>query len=154
MIDIPADRRPGGCPRAVAVGPSDAEVVAVAVECRREAEAAAAESSSCRWREADAYAELGRRGWRVRRIASECGVSKSAVHRCLQIVSRYRDTSDRPSFWTAYAEVTGEKPHIADSSGEQEWYTPARLVEAARAVLGTIDLDPTSCEVAQRLVKA
>jgi hypothetical protein len=133
---------------------TDADVVAEAVDCRRAAESLEEDFSARRWQEAAAYAELSRRGWSVRRIASECGVSKSAVGRLLQAVSRYRDSSDRPSFWTAYAEVTGEKPRIARSTGEHEWYTPPKLVEAARAVLGTIDLDPASCEVAQRVVKA
>ena len=39
-------------------------------------------------------------------------------------------------------------------TGEFERYTPAAYVEAARAVLGTIDLDPTSSDQAQRTVKA
>lgn len=35
-----------------------------------------------------------------------------------------------------------------------EWYTPAKYVEAAREVLGHIDLDPASCEKAQQTVQA
>lgn len=35
-----------------------------------------------------------------------------------------------------------------------EYYTPAKIIEAARTVMGGIDLDPASCEDAQRTVKA
>lgn len=35
-----------------------------------------------------------------------------------------------------------------------EWYTPPDIIERARSVLGTIDLDPASSDVAQRWIQA
>lgn len=43
---------------------------------------------------------------------------------------------------------------INQTSGECEWYTPPEIVEAARRVLGTIDLDPASSEIANQRVRA
>lgn len=40
------------------------------------------------------------------------------------------------------------------SSKSEEWYTPALYIEAVRRVLGGIDIDPASCELANRTVKA
>jgi len=44
--------------------------------------------------------------------------------------------------------------NIQLSSRSNEWYTPSYLVEMARDVLGTIDLDPTSSLIANETVKA
>lgn len=49
---------------------------------------------------------------------------------------------------------TPHKPLISLSTGNQEWYTPPVYIEAARAVLGEIDLDPASCELANQIVNA
>lgn len=43
---------------------------------------------------------------------------------------------------------------INQTSGEAEYYTPVEIVEAARRVMGGIDLDPASSEAANQFVKA
>ena len=47
------------------------------------------------------------------------------------------------------------KPHHrTEFTGQFEWYTPAKYIEAARVVLGAIDLDPASSIAAQQIVQA
>lgn len=44
--------------------------------------------------------------------------------------------------------------HVSQATGENEWYTPPEWIEAARKAMGGIDLDPASCEIAQKHIKA
>ena len=75
--------------------------------------------------------------------------------------------------WASWHDSISEPSQIAvdgearaylgsDSSGYErrrqqlssEWYTPAYIAEAARRVLGTIDLDPASSEAANKTIQA
>lgn len=49
---------------------------------------------------------------------------------------------------------SGRKSYIVNNSGESEWYTPPAIAEAVRELFGRIDLDPASCESANKIVQA
>lgn len=46
------------------------------------------------------------------------------------------------------------KAFVANNSGNNEWYTPPEFIASARTVLGEIELDPATSEIANETVKA
>lgn len=52
------------------------------------------------------------------------------------------------------AELKAKANHRAEGTGLNEWYTPDDYINAARFVLGEIDLDPASHPIAQQWIKA
>ena len=94
-------------------------------------------------------------------IAKAAGVSTGTVAMA-EIVMR-----EAPEIWekakageltisAAYKQVNEKKngAHISNNSGNYEWYTPTRFIDAAREVMGSIDTDPASSEIANSSIKA
>jgi hypothetical protein len=69
-------------------------------------------------------------------------------------IGGYRVILRGPSYRVAMDDKDDKNIRGTAGTGEFERYTPAKYIEIARAVMGTIDLDPASCTVAQKIVKA
>ncbi len=62
--------------------------------------------------------------------------------------------SDAAAQLAMLREIDVAKNHRAQGTGDNEWYTPSEYIEAARDVMGTIDLDPASSDQANETVQA
>ena len=77
-------------------------------------------------------------------------VTKMEPEEQREVVERI-ESGEKPK--TVVNEVKN-RPHVSFNSGNNEWYTPANIIEAARLTMGSIDLDPATSEIAQETVKA
>jgi len=77
---------------------------------------------------------------------------EEVVHEAILEARESDDIVSRSSVMKKIKEA--KRPHVTNNSKDDEWYTPAIYIDAARNVLGEIDLDPASNDFANETVQA
>ena len=100
-----------------------------------------------------------------REVVERAGFSKSQGER-FELLAKHpdvvekmkilaREQDDIISRTAVLQAIANQRPaYIVNNSHDAEWYTPEWIIESVRHVMGSIDLDPASCEDANLRIKA
>jgi phage N-6-adenine-methyltransferase len=92
-------------------------------------------------------------------VRESCGFSERTAQGYMRLARLDPEKAQRVALLSlrdALKALAGSKgePASLPYSENPEWYTPHKYIEAARQVLGNIDLDPASNDIAQQMVRA
>lgn len=119
-------------------------------EARAETERARAKAEAERKAKAKADAEAAL----ADRRAAEQRAAAQKAEKAAETARKTADKAVKKAEKVAAGNTSADHVRGTFGTGENEWYTPDEHMELARRVLGHIDLDPASSEIANQRVKA